>query len=157
MSHFQFSALPAHAFETYFSKTDGELASVGAKRMTANAKPGFPCRVSLEDAEVGEEVILLPFLHHGVASPYQASGPIFVRKNVATAQPGIDEIPSILQHRLLSIRCYDPSSMMVYATVEEGKDLKALLPTLFDDPKIEYVHVHNAKPGCFNCAVRRAG
>lgn len=156
MQNFQFSALPAGAFAGYFSKTDSELAALGAKRMIADAHPGFPCRVSLEDAEIGEVVILLPFPHHDVDSPYRASGPIFVRKNVETVQPAVNEIPPILRHRLLSLRGYDQAAMMLFSTVTEGENLAEALRKLFENQALEYVHIHNAKPGCFNCEVRRA-
>jgi hypothetical protein len=32
-------------------------------------------------------VLLLPFTHHDVSSPYRAAGPIFVRRGVKTATP----------------------------------------------------------------------
>lgn len=154
-NNFQFVALDAGEFAAYFEKTDDELAALGARRMSVNAQPGFPCRVSLTDAEVGEEVILLPYGHHAVNSPYRASGPIFVRKKAETAYPEINEIPPVFRQRLLSLRGYDRAAMMVFANVVEGKDLAEALSQLFENKKIEYIHVHNAKPGCFGGLVRR--
>ncbi|MCC7506873.1 MAG: DUF1203 domain-containing protein [Saprospiraceae bacterium] len=156
MSDFQISALPAGAFEDFFAKTDAELAQLGARRVLADKKPGCPCRVSLSDAEPGEELLLLHYLHHDTGSPYQASGPVFVRKNASTARPGVNEIPPFLLHRLLSVRGYDEGGMMVSALVCEGVELASRLHELFANRKIAYIHVHNAKPGCFNCAVYRA-
>lgn len=40
----------------------------------------FESLFSLEDAPVGEPVLLLPFVHQDSRSPYRASGPIFVRR-----------------------------------------------------------------------------
>mgnify|MGYP000863725574 CR=1 FL=1 len=157
MIDFQFSALPARVFAELFSKTDRELDALGARRMIVDVKPGFPCRVSLVDAEPGEEVVLLPFIHHDVPSPYRASGPVFVRKNAETAYPAVNEIPQILQHRQLSLRAYDRAGMMVGASVAEGRDLRSALGLLFENQQVEYIQVHNAKPGCFNCTVRRVG
>ena len=57
---FQFSALKRDDFEEFFRLDDSELAARGAKRYVANKTPGFPCRVSLEDAEPGERVLLIP-------------------------------------------------------------------------------------------------
>lgn len=34
--------------------------------------------------------------------------------------------------------------------------LEAAVQRLFADPAIAYLHVHNAKPGCYNCSVVRA-
>jgi len=153
---FRFVALPSERFEPLFGQSDAELAAIGARRMLADEKPGFPCRVSLADAEVGETVILLPFSHHDVNSPYRASGPIFVREGVRTAAPAVGEVPAMLRHRLLSVRAYDEAGMMRAADVVNGSELEAAVQRLFADPAVAYLHVHNAKPGCFNCSVLRA-
>jgi hypothetical protein len=154
--NFQIIGLPATIFSPLFDKTDTALATLGAKRMVVDAKPSFPCRVSLADAEIGETVILLPFKHHDTASPFQASGPIFVRQHVETARLQTNEIPLMLQHRLLSVRGYDAAGFMQVAKVVEGIDLSEAITAFFAHPTMAYIHIHNAKPGCFNCTVLRA-
>jgi hypothetical protein len=77
---FQFVALPIERFRSLFSMNDAELASIDARRMTVDVYPGLPCRVSLIDAAIGERVILTHFQHHAANSPYQSTGPIFVRE-----------------------------------------------------------------------------
>src|SRR5207244_12139960 len=84
-TRFRISALPLQLFTSFFAMDDRELAEHGASRCVADQKPGYPCRVSLVDAEPGERVILLPFEHHDVCSPYRASGPIFVREEARQA------------------------------------------------------------------------
>ena len=153
---FQFVALPSERFAPLFSRSDGELEAIGARRMVVDEKPGAPCRVSLADAEVGETVVLFPFTHHDVPGPYRASGPIFVRHGVKTARPLAGEIPFMFTHRLLSIRAYDSAAMMVGADVVEGGELERAIRRRLDDPGVSYLHVHNARPGCFNCSVVRA-
>lgn len=153
---FRFLALPAERFAPLFELPDAELAALGARRRTVDEKPGFPCRVSLVDAEVGETVLALSFTHHEVDSPYRASGPIFVRRGAATARPAPGEVPAYLGHRLLSLRAYDRQAMMIGADVVEGAALEAALRRLFADPEVAYLDVHNARPGCFNCRVERA-
>jgi len=123
--------------------------------MTVDAKPGFPCRVSLEDAEIGEQVILLPFLHHEVESPYRASGPIFVRENAKEAALSVGEVPELVSTRTMSVRAYDENSMMIDGTVVPGSEIKAHIEKLFADPKIAYLHLHNAGAGCYSCRVER--
>ena len=49
--------------------------------MVADQKPGFPCRVSLKDAEIGEEVILLNYQYHFVNSPYKANTHIYTKRS----------------------------------------------------------------------------
>lgn len=157
MQHdFRMVALGRERFAHFFSMSEAELAAHGARRMRVDRNPGFPCRVSLEDADIGESVILLPFRHHDVSSPYQAVGPIFIRESAATAEPAVNEVPAMLRHRLLSVRAYDGSAIMKNAAVCEGTALEQTIGEFFGDPAITYLHVHNARPGCFNCEVRRA-
>ena len=101
MADFIIHPLQKKEFENLFSFSDTELKKQGIRRMTADTKPGFPCRVSLQDADIGDEVLLLPYAFHETASPYRASGPIFIRRNAATAQLNTNQIPVMLQHRLL--------------------------------------------------------
>lgn len=153
---FRFLALPFDSFASLFERDETELHALGARRVIVEEKPGAPCRVSLVDAEVGETAILVPFQHHEVDSPYRASGPIFVRQHARQVSPGVGEVPDLLRHRLLSVRAYDPAAMMVDAEVVEGKDLEGVVARLFAQPKVSYLHVHNARPGCYNCKVVRA-
>ena len=155
MDTFQFVALPYDPFASLFDMDDAALQDLGARRMMVVEKPGTPCRVSLQDAEVGETVVLVPFTHHDVASPYRASGPIFVRHRARRASLAPGEVPPMLRHRLLSIRGYDRDGMMVSAEVAEGTALEDVLARMLSQEAVDYVHVHNAKPGCFNCRVER--
>ena len=153
---FQISALPAEQFEHLFSMSDAQLAESGAARCVADAKPGYPCRVSLRDAALGETLILLPFVHHETASPYRASGPIFVRQGAAQARLRANEVPDSVRGRLLSVRAYDANGVLVDADVTEGQALESVIDTLFADSQVAYLHLPNARPGCYNCRVDRA-
>lgn len=152
---FRIVALPVETFASLMAADEETLRVHGARWLTADEKPGFPCRVSLADAEVGERVLLLAYAHHEVASPYRASGPIFVRKGASTAHPEAGEIPQMLRSRLLSVRAYDRDAMMVGAEVVAGRELEGSISRWFQDQSVKYLHLHNAKPGCFNCRVER--
>jgi len=153
---FRIVGLPRAQFEPLFSLNESELAAKGARRVMVDAKPGFPCRISLADAEIGETVILLGFSHHEVKSPYQASGPIFVRENSIEAQLAVGEIPEVVASRTLSVRAYDKDGMMLDGSVVPGREIKAHIETLFANPKTAYLHLHNAGAGCYSCKVERA-
>ena len=155
-SSFQFIALESEQFASLFDQSDAELGAIGAQRMVVERKPGFPCRVSLEDGEVGETVILLNFRHHDVASPYRASGPIYIRRDAGTAHPAVGEIPAMFRHRLLSIRGYDTAANLILAEVVEGSQLEDAIGRLFANDRVSYLHLHNARPGCYDCRVVRA-
>ncbi|MGR3808956.1 DUF1203 domain-containing protein [Jiulongibacter sp. NS-SX5] len=143
-------------FQNLFDLDEDELKKIGAVIMVVDEKPGFPCRLSLEDAHIGEEVILFPYEHHKVESPYRASGPIFVRKNVTKANLEINEIPVMLEHRLLSLRIYNEDAMMIDARTVHGSILKKEIQDVFKNQKALYIQVHNAGPGCYNCQINRS-
>ncbi|MFL1896000.1 DUF1203 domain-containing protein [Aquimarina sp. 2-A2] len=142
-------------YEHFFKLTEDELSASGMVKITVDNKPGYPCRVSLKDAEIGEEVLLLTYQHHKTKTPYQSSGPIFVRKNVKTAQLKTNEIPMMLFHRLLSLRVYDVKGMMIAAKTVDGKHLKKEIDLIFENETANYIHIHNSSPGCYNCQVNR--
>jgi hypothetical protein len=153
---FQISPLRRGDFEEWLSLDDEQLALRGARRYVADRNPGFPCRVSLADAEPGERVVLLPYRHQPANSPYRASGPIFVRETEATAILAPGTVPDLLRSRLLSIRAYDAGHLMADADVVDGRELESCLIRMFGQPTIAYAHIHFARPGCFACRVDRA-
>lgn len=152
---FKIRALSEASFNSFLSMNGDELRRKSAAWIQVDAHPGFPCRVSLEDARVGERVLAIPFAHHDVDSPYRSSGPIFVRENAKQAVLEKNEIPPMLRHRMLSLRGYSAEAMMVEAEVVEGKELEEHIGKLFQNSAVQYIHIHNAKPGCFNCSVVR--
>jgi hypothetical protein len=154
---FRLSGLDPAPFAALFDLDDATLRAQGVLRRRAEADVGFPCRVSLEDAAAGEELLLLPFRHHAVDSPYAASGPIYVRRGARQARLAPGVVPAYVTRRLISLRAYDEAHLMVGAEVAEGDAVAGRLSALFADPGVVYVHLHNARPGCFSCAATRTG
>lgn len=154
-TNFRISAIENN-FNHLFNLEEEALLKKGVVKMIVDAKPDYPCRVSLEDAEVGEEVVLLPFKHHNTNSPYQSTGPIFVRKNAVRKRLNINEIPEMLLFRLLSIRVYDKNGMMIDAKTIKGKALKDEIKQVLNNSAAHYIQIHNSSPGCYNCQVNRA-
>jgi hypothetical protein len=146
---FRILALPAEPFAHLAALSDPALAERDIRRLTVDECPGTPCRVSLEDAAVGETVHLLPWAHLVAASPYRASGPIFVREAAIRADPEPGEVPDMIRRRLLSARAYDEAGMMVTAEVLEGRDVADHLTALFADDRVREAHLHFARQGCF--------
>ena len=153
---FRIHALPVEPFEADFQLDDDTLRARGIRRVVADGKPHYPCRVSLQDAIEHERLLLLPFLHHDVDTPYRASGPIYVREAAVQAQPAVDEVPVLLRARLLSLRGYDARGMMAWADVVPGSDIESGIAALFALERVAYLHLHYAKPGCYACRVERA-
>ena len=155
MTTFQLVGIEHKQFEPLFDLSDAELASRGIIRCIADSDAGFPCRVSLEDARAGDELLLLHYLHHSAVSPYRASGPIYVRRGERrrVLVPGL--VPEYVTRRIISMRAYDSEQMMLSGDVQEGSGIARALERLFTDPAVSYVHLHNARRGCFSCHVRR--
>lgn len=153
---FQIIALDVDQFTHLFGQDDETLARHGVRRMVADSNPGYPCRVSLQDAEIGETVLLLNFEHQPASTPYRSSHAIFIRERAARAQPARNEVPEMFRHRLLSVRAFDARGMMVEADVVEGHDLESLITRLLSNASADYLHIHNARLGCYAARVARA-
>lgn len=151
---FHFKGLPLEPFAPLFALSDAELEAQGFRRMVVDEKPGFPCRVTLADAEPGEEVLLVNYEHQPAHSPYRAKGPIFIGKHGARFDG--HEVPPALRTRLLSLRAYDRDGMIVDADAVDGDKIEPVLERLFARVDTAYVHVHYAKRGCFAALVERA-
>lgn len=135
---------------------DAALEALGARRMIADSQPGYPCRVTLEDAALGETLILVPHAHMtDTRSPYRASGPVFVREGAAEAAVIDDAVPPYLATRLISLRAYDEGGLMVDAEIVEGRALDDMIRTWLAREQISYCHAHFARRGCFAAKIER--
>jgi len=154
---FQVSGLRGAEFAPLFGSSDAELARQGIVRQTVDSSPGFPCRVSLVDAAPGETVLLLNYEHLSVASPFRSRHAIFVREHAEDAQVAPGVVPEVLRRRLLSIRAFDERGMMLDADVVDGREAQGVFERMLGRSAVQYLHVHNAKPGCFAARVDRHG
>src|SRR6185369_13902988 len=120
---FRITGLPAEEFAPLFALSDEELARRGAVRRIADGRiPGSPCRISLTDAQPGDELLLVNYEHHAVASPYRMRFAVYVRKGEERFD-ATDEIPEQLRIRTLAVRSFDEAGMMVERELVEGTDL----------------------------------
>lgn len=152
---YQLRGLEPAQFEPFFDLDAAALAARGMRWVRADAPVGFPCRISLEDAPVGEDVLLLPFVHQDSRSPYRASGPIFVRRRQAAAARIVDALPTYLTLRPPSVRAYDAADEMVDAEVVDGAAAAPLIERYLALCDVAYLHVHFARRGCFACRIDR--
>jgi hypothetical protein len=112
--------------------------------------------VSLADAEIGETILLMNYEHQPGDSPYRSTHAIIIRKNVKQAFPDAGTVPEVLASRLISVRAFDNKHYLVDADVVDGSCLSETIPAMLKDSKVAYLHLHNAKPGCFAAQVTRA-
>jgi hypothetical protein len=152
---YQISGLDIEPFAHLFTLDDEALAARGARRRIADAKPGFPCRVTLEDAEPGERLVLVNYVHQPTDSPYRASHAIYVRESATHTASYVDEVPAVLRTRTLSVRAFDTKGMLRDADLVDGTDLHATIPRMLAGARTAYLHVHYATPGCYAALVER--
>lgn len=152
---FQLVGLEAAPFQPLFELPDAELRGRGVRRCVADAAHGYPCRIGLEDAQPGDELLLLPWQHQPALSPYRASGPIYVRRGSVQRRLPPGEVPPYVSSRLMSLRAYDHADLIVDAEVCEGTDAARQLERLMADARVAYVHLHNARRGCYSCLAQR--
>jgi hypothetical protein len=153
---FRIRGLDPAPFRHLFGLPDEELLGLNVKRAVADQKPGFPDRVELRDAEPGESLLLLSYLHQPADTPYKASHAIFVREGATAAYDAVDETPECLRLRPISLRAFDAAGMMVDADLISGREVEAAIERLFADPAAAYIHAHYAKRGCYAARIDRA-
>lgn len=157
---YRIAGLPRTMFSEYLGRTDRELAQMRARRVIADADRGFPCRVSLEDARAGDSLILLHFVSHETENPYRTAFAIYVREDASEPEPFVDTIPPVMRGRDLSLRGFGADGLLVVARLvpaSEGEAVDTAIQTMFADPAIASIHVHNAAYGCFAARVERDG
>ena len=136
--------------------SDEKLAAQGAARMTADAKPGFPCRVTLDDVEPGETLLLVNHVSHDGKNPYRASHAIFVSEGATESAAYRDEVPPALDRRVLSLRAFDASGMMADAALVQPGGADEAIRCLLADSQVDHIDAHNATRGCFAARIERA-
>ena len=149
---FRIRGLEAEQFSHLFALSEAELAAQGALRKIADGP--CPCRVSLTDATPGDEVILVNYEHHAVASPYRMRFAIYVRHGEKTFD-AVDAVPDQLRRRTLAVRGFDDKAMMTGWELIDGIWLEEAIERRFADPRTQYLHIHFAAPGCFAAKVER--
>lgn len=152
---FRIAGLDPALFTDVRMKPAAVLAAKGVERVRVQAPHSAPCRVSLEDADVGESVLLLSYDHQPATTPYQQQGPIFVREATARFE-GVGIVPPALARRTLSLRAFDASHMMVEADLVEGASAQDLIARFFTNSAVAYIHAHYARRGCFAARIDRA-
>lgn len=152
---FVVAPLSVEPFAPLFGLPDAELAARGVIRRTVDG-PGSPCRVSLQDAEVGETVLLMNYEHQPADTPFRSRHAIFVREGVADTAFAPGQIPpAFAARKFLSLRAFDDAGMMVDADIVPTAELGDAIPRLLADPQVAYLHAHYAGAGCYAARIDR--
>jgi Protein of unknown function (DUF1203) len=154
--NFRIRGIDAQPYRHLYGMSDAELLGFGALRYIVDKSPGFPDRVEMRDGEIGETMLLLNFESQPANTPYRATHAIFVREWAEETYDEINEVPEVMSRRVLSVRGFDQNGMLLEADVTAGTLLVPIIERLFENPDIEYLHVHNAKQGCYSGRIDRA-
>lgn len=122
----------------------------------ADSQPGFPCRVSLDDAIPGETVLLTHFQHQEAATPFRASHAIYVRMAANQTFDAVNTVPPALARRTLSLRAFDAGGWLKGATLAPGTEVLDAARGLLANDEVAYLHAHYAAMGCYAAWVGRA-
>lgn len=152
---FKISGLNAEPFIHLFKQDEDYLKRHGALRIKVDSHPGYPDRISLRDIPVGETALLLNHTYQPAYTPYHGSHAIYLWEGCNDQGIYINKIPESIVARLLSLRAFGENHLMLQADICEGADTEMLLKLFFDDPSVSYIHIHNAKQGCYACLAER--
>ena len=153
---YRITGLSPEPFRSLFGLSEAALAAHGVQRWTAEAGSRLPDRIELRDAAPGETLLLVNHEHQPAATPYRASHAIFVREGATTAYAREDEIPEAMRSRVLSLRAFDATHLMVDAELVDGRDAEAAIARLFAQPAVDYIQAHYATRGCYAARIERA-
>ena len=150
---YRIEGLAADAFAPLFEIDEDELASRNARRAVADG-PGYPCRVSLDEAAPGEELVLVNHVSNDAATPFRAAHAIYVRKG-AERGTYTDAVPAIFGTRTLGLRGFDSEGMLRGALLALPGEADSKIRELFERPEVAEIHAHNAALGCFLARIER--
>lgn len=153
---FRILGLDNTPFRHLFGLSDEALAAHNAKRYAVDSQPGFPDRVTLTDLPPGSTALLVNHVHQPENTPYRASHAIFIVENEAARPAVLEQVPAMLSSRLISLRAFSADHMMIDAEVMEGTALGPGIERLLSNGKVDYLHAHFAKRGCFAARIERA-
>jgi hypothetical protein len=153
---YQITGLDPTPYAHLVGLSDEQLAVYGAVRMMADQKPSYPCRVTLDDAEIGETLLLVNHVSHDGDNPYRASHAIFVSEGATEPARYEDEIPPALDRRILSLRAFDADGMMTDAALAQPGEADAVIRRMLANPGVDHIDAHNAIRGCFAARVERS-
>ena len=151
------SGLPIETFRPLFGLSDAELAEHGAIRRTVDSPKGFPSRVDLEDAAVGDTVLLLNYEHQPADTPFRASHAIFVNEKATATARTVGRLPGALADRdAVSLRAFREDGMMIDAGFAPQGEVEAGIDRFLANPDVAYLHAHTVGWGCYLARIDRA-
>jgi hypothetical protein len=117
---------------------------------------GNPCRHCLKMVPEAAGMLVLAHRPFPSPQPYAEVGPIFLCADPC-AQGGGEALPDILASPDYILRGYGMDDRIVYGTggvVSTGL-IPARAASLFEDPRVAYIHVRSARNNCYQVRIDR--
>ncbi|MCU0887877.1 MAG: DUF1203 domain-containing protein [Rubritepida sp.] len=114
--------------------------------------PGFPCRHCLRLGQPGETMLLASWDLPLPQGPYWTPSPVFLHAHDCAPAELADALPeTVTQNAIVSLRHYDAAGMCLYdlGVVVPGEEAEEALRARIGDPRVAYVNIHTARPGCW--------
>ncbi len=146
---FHITGLSPEPFLPLYGLTDAALKAQGVVRCHVDESPGYPERIELRDAAVGENLLLLNHTYQPANSPYHGRHAIFIREGAREAARFTNEVPEVMRRRTLSLRAFNADHFIVTADLVAGAEADGAIDRLLATPGVTYLHAHYAKYGCF--------
>jgi len=120
--------------------------------------PGFPCRHCLRLGQPGEAMLLVSWDLPKPQGPYWTPSPVFLHAEDCPRAELADTLPeTVTANAIVSLRHYDAAGMCLYdlGVVVPGAEAEAALRARIADPRVAFVNIHTARPGCWLTRVER--
>jgi hypothetical protein len=121
--------------------------------------PGFPCRHCLRLGRPGETMLLASWDLPAPVGPYWTPSPVFLHAHDCEARTLDDALPeTVTENSIVSLRHYDADGMCLYdlGVLLAGDAALPALRERLADPRVAFVNIHTARPGCWLARVERA-
>ena len=152
---FRITGLSPEPFRHLFGLPDHELAKHRAIRVIAD-DVNYPDRIGVREVAIGDSLLLLNHVCQPVESPYYATHAIYVHEHATEVYDRINEVPSVMRSRLLSLRAFNEKGIIIGAEVVQGTEVEGAIERLFSNENAAYIHAHNAARGCYSGRIDRA-
>jgi hypothetical protein len=128
----------------------------GLRSIRVDESPGYPCRVCLREAAVGDEVFLIAHRASSVGHPHSVVGPVYVHAHACAPWADEGSLPPVARTRPMAVRAYDAGGDLIACELAEGPAVEAAIERLLEDSRAAALHLHFARAGCFACRLERA-
>jgi hypothetical protein len=154
----RFRCVPMDAASARRFRTTGRDDRGGPVHVRLVDGPGFPCRRCLKLGRPGETMLLASWDLPLPQGPYWTPSPVFFHAHDCLAEPVEDRLPeTVTVNSIVSLRHYDAAGMCLYdlGVVVPGEAAEAALRERLADPRVAYVNIPTARPGCWLARVEK--